>query len=173
MQQTILQDLVQRVSLRRMIERTVFFGTPEFAVPALRALAASEFRPVLVVSQPSRPAKRGQRMTEPPVVEAARELEIPFAQVEKVRDPAFLARLAELAPGVAVVVAFGQLFPKALSAVVSLSLEAQLGVSRTLLHKLTLAETPAALERQPVALVTWDAADRYCRSLGKRLPTEA
>ncbi|MBP7588495.1 MAG: methionyl-tRNA formyltransferase [Thermoanaerobaculia bacterium] len=97
-----------------MIERTVFFGTPEFAVPALRALAASEFRPVLVVSQPSRPAKRGQRMTEPPVVVAARDLGIPFAQVEKVRDPAFLARLAELAPGVAVVVAFGQLFPRAL-----------------------------------------------------------
>ena len=42
---------------------------------------------------------------------------------------------------------FQQLFPKALSAVVSLSLEAQLGVSRTLLHKLTLAETPAALRK--------------------------
>lgn len=97
-----------------MIERTVFFGTPDFAVPALRALAASEFRPVLVVSQPSRPAKRGQRLTEPPVVLAARELGIPCEQVEKVRDPAFLARLAELAPAVAVVVAFGQLFPKAL-----------------------------------------------------------
>ncbi len=100
--------------LGSMIERTVFFGTPEFAVPALRALAASEFRPVLVVSQPSRPAKRGQRLTEPPVVVAARELGIPCEQVEKVRDPAFLARLAELAPGIAVVVAFGQLFPRAL-----------------------------------------------------------
>lgn len=42
---------------------------------------------------------------------------------------------------------FQQLFPKPLSAVVSLSLEAQLGVSRTLLHKLTLAETPAALRK--------------------------
>jgi methionyl-tRNA formyltransferase len=95
-----------------MIERTIFFGTPEFAVPALRALAASELRPVLVVSQPSRPAKRGQRLTDPPVVEVARELAIPFEQVEK--DPAFLARLAELRPDVAVVVAFGQLFPQSL-----------------------------------------------------------
>jgi len=94
--------------------RTVFFGTPEFAVPTLRALAASEFRPVLVISQPSRPAKRGQRLTDPPVVEAARELGIPCEQVEKVRDPAFLARLAKVAPDVAVVVAFGQLFPTAL-----------------------------------------------------------
>ena len=97
-----------------MSERTVFFGTPEFAVPALRALAASEFRPVLVVSQPSRPAKRGQRLTDPPVIEAARELGIPCEQVEKVRDPAFLARLTDLRPDFAVVVAFGQLFPRAL-----------------------------------------------------------
>ncbi|MEO7795047.1 MAG: methionyl-tRNA formyltransferase [Thermoanaerobaculia bacterium] len=97
-----------------MIERVVFFGTPEFAVPGLRALAASEFRPVLVVSQPSRPAKRGQRLTEPPVVLAARELGIPCEQVEKVKDPAFLARLAELRPDCLVVVAFGQLFPRAL-----------------------------------------------------------
>ncbi|MDQ1348347.1 MAG: methionyl-tRNA formyltransferase [Acidobacteriota bacterium] len=97
-----------------MSEKTVFFGTPEFAVPALRALAASEFRPVLVVSQPSRPAKRGQRLTDPPVVEAARELGIAYEQVEKVRDLAFLDRLAKLAPDIAVVVAFGQLFPRAL-----------------------------------------------------------
>ncbi len=94
-----------------MIHRTVFFGTPEFAVPALRALAETEFRPLLVVSQPSRPAKRGQRLTDPPVVAAARELGVPFQQVEKVRDPGFASRLAELRPDVAVVVAFGQLFP--------------------------------------------------------------
>ncbi len=97
-----------------MSARTVFFGTPEFAVPALRALAASEFRPALVVSQPSRPAKRGQRLTDPPVVEAARELGIACEQVEKVRDPAFLVRLAELRPDFAVVVAFGQIFPLAI-----------------------------------------------------------
>ncbi len=99
-----------------MVERTVFFGTPEFAVPALRALAGCEFRPARVVSQPSRPAKRGQKLTDPPVVAAARELGIPCEQVEKVRDPAFLARLAELRPDVVVVVAFGQLFPRALLA---------------------------------------------------------
>jgi methionyl-tRNA formyltransferase len=95
----------------------VFFGTPEFAVPTLRALAAtpaSEFRPALVVSQPSRPSGRGKRLAEPPVVIAARELGIPFEQVEKVKDAAFLARLAELGPEIAVVVAFGQIFPRAL-----------------------------------------------------------
>jgi methionyl-tRNA formyltransferase len=92
----------------------VFFGTPEFAVPTLRALAATELRPALVVSQPSRPAGRGRRMTEPPVVVAARELGIPFEQVETVKDPEFLGQLRRLAPEIAVVVAFGQIFPRAL-----------------------------------------------------------
>jgi methionyl-tRNA formyltransferase len=92
----------------------VFFGTPEFAVPTLRALASTEFRPALVVSQPSRPAGRGKRLTEPPVVVAAKELGIPFEQVERVKDPEFLDRLRRLAPEIAVVVAFGQIFPRAL-----------------------------------------------------------
>lgn len=92
----------------------IFFGTPEFAVPTLRALAATELRPALVVSQPSRPAGRGRRLTEPPVVVAARELEIPFEQVERVKDAVFLDRLRALSPEIAVVVAFGQIFPRAL-----------------------------------------------------------
>jgi methionyl-tRNA formyltransferase len=90
----------------------LFFGTPAFAVPTLRALALSEFRPALVVSQPSRPAGRGRRLTEPPVVEAARELGLPCEQVAKVKDPAFLERLRLHSPEIAVVVAFGQIFPK-------------------------------------------------------------
>ncbi|MEO8277186.1 MAG: methionyl-tRNA formyltransferase [Thermoanaerobaculia bacterium] len=97
-----------------MSARTIFFGTPEFAVPTLRALAASEFRPELVVSQPSRPARRGQKMTEPAVVEAARELAIPFQQIEKVRHPDFVAQVAASRPDFIVVVAFGQIFPKPL-----------------------------------------------------------
>ena len=92
----------------------VFFGTPDFAVPSLRALAATEFRPALVISQPSRPAGRGKKMLEPAVVVAARELEISCEQVERVRDAAFLASVAALAPEIAVVVAFGQIFPRAL-----------------------------------------------------------
>jgi methionyl-tRNA formyltransferase len=93
----------------------VFFGTPEFAVPTLRALADKvDLRPALVVSQPSRPAGRGNRLAEPPVVVAARELGIPFEQVEKVKDPDFLERLRALSPEIAVVVAFGQIFPRAL-----------------------------------------------------------
>ncbi|MEZ5314364.1 MAG: methionyl-tRNA formyltransferase [Thermoanaerobaculia bacterium] len=95
----------------------IFFGTPEFAVPTLAALAATEFRPALVVSQPSRPAGRGRKLTEPPVVRAARELGLEFLQVEKVREASFLERIRALEPALAVVVAFGQIFPAELLAI--------------------------------------------------------
>jgi methionyl-tRNA formyltransferase len=96
------------------IDRIVFFGTPEFAVPTLAALVAVGRVPVLVVTQPARPAGRGQKPQDPPVARWAREHGLPVAQPERVRDPAFLAELAALAPDVAVVVAFGQIFPRAL-----------------------------------------------------------
>lgn len=95
--------------------RIVFFGTPRFAVPTLRALhATGDLAPELVVSQPSRPAGRGRKTKDPPVVEAARELDLPVEQPKTVRDAGFLQRLRDLAPDVAVVVAFGQIFRREL-----------------------------------------------------------
>ena len=104
------------LSFARMssIDRIVFFGTPEFAVPTLAALVAAGRAPVLAVTQPARPVGRGQRLQDPPVAAWARERNLPVSQPERVRDPAFLAALAALAPDVAVVVAFGQIFPRAL-----------------------------------------------------------
>ena len=95
--------------------RVVFFGTPDFAVPTLEALAAEDdLRPRVVVTQPSRPVGRGRRVKPPPVAARAEELGLPLVQVESVRDPEFLARLDALRPDVAVVVAFGQIFRKRL-----------------------------------------------------------
>lgn len=94
--------------------RLIFFGTPEFAVPSLEALVAAGYPPLLVVSQPSRPAGRGHALKEPPVVEAARRLGLPLVQVETVREPGFLDRLRALDPELAVVVAFGQIFRREL-----------------------------------------------------------
>lgn len=94
--------------------RLIFFGTPEFAVPSLEALVAAGYPPLLAVSQPSRPAGRGKALKEPPVAECARRLGIPLVQIEDVRDEDFLRRLEELAPDLAVVVAFGQIFRKRL-----------------------------------------------------------
>lgn len=96
------------------IEPLVFFGTPEFAVPTLAALVAAGRSPALVVTQPSKPAGRGQRPQDPPVARWAREHGLNLDQPERVRQPEFLERLRELQPAAAVVVAFGQIFPKAL-----------------------------------------------------------
>lgn len=98
------------------ISRLVFFGTPDFAVPTLRALVAAGRAPRLVVVQPSRPVGRGQRVQAPPVARAAEELGLPLAQPAKVREPEFLQKLAEHRPDLAVVVAFGQIFPRSLLA---------------------------------------------------------
>jgi methionyl-tRNA formyltransferase len=96
------------------IERLVFFGTPEFAVPSLDALVAAGRAPLAVVTQPPRPAGRGRRLSEPAVARRARELGLPVRFVERVRAAEFLAEMAALAPDLAVVVAFGQIFPRAL-----------------------------------------------------------
>lgn len=93
-----------------MAQRLVFFGTPDFAVPSLESLVRGGQAPALVVSQPSRPAGRGHAPKDPPVVDTARRLGLPFVQVETVKDEAFLERLRALAPDLGVVVAFGQIF---------------------------------------------------------------
>lgn len=99
-----------------MPDPLIFFGTPDFAVPTLARLVEAGMTPRLVVSQPARPVGRGGRLTDPPVAAWAKAHELEVVQPEKVREEAFLACLAALAPEVAVVVAFGQIFPKRLLA---------------------------------------------------------
>ncbi|HUP43634.1 MAG TPA: methionyl-tRNA formyltransferase [Thermoanaerobaculia bacterium] len=96
------------------LEKIVFFGTPEFAVPTLEALIEAGREPALVVARPDRPAGRGQEVQEPAVAAAARARGLELLQPERVRDEAFIERLRALAPDVFVVVAFGQIFPPAL-----------------------------------------------------------
>jgi methionyl-tRNA formyltransferase len=96
------------------LDRILFFGTPDFAVPTLAALVAAGRAPVRVVTQPARPAGRGQRSQESPVARWAREQGLEVTTPERVRRPEFLEEAAALAPDVAVVVAFGQIFPRAL-----------------------------------------------------------
>lgn len=96
------------------IERLIFFGTPEFAVPTLAAIVEAGFGPILVVSQPTRPAGRGRKPKDPPVVVWARDHGIEVEQAESVKAEEFLAKIAPLKPDLAVVVAFGQIFPQSL-----------------------------------------------------------
>ncbi len=83
-------------------------GSPDFAVPALRALAA-QYSITGVVTQPDRPAGRGMTLTPPPVKAAALEMGIPVIQPEKLRQPEAFAQLQAWNPDLIVVAAFGQL----------------------------------------------------------------
>lgn len=89
--------------------RVVFFGTPDFAVPTLRALHEAGHTLELVVAQPSRPAGRGKALRKPPVAVAAEALGLPVAQPRAIHSGRFPARYQAIAPDVAVVIAYGRI----------------------------------------------------------------
>ncbi|NIH79966.1 methionyl-tRNA formyltransferase [Amycolatopsis viridis] len=93
--------------------RLVFAGTPEAAVPSLRALLDSPRHEVAaVVTRPDAPAGRGRKLVRSPVGALADEHGIEVLTPPKAGDPGFLARLAELAPDACPVVAYGALLPQ-------------------------------------------------------------
>ncbi len=94
--------------------RTIFMGTPDFACPTLQKLMDRGENLVAVVTQPDRPKGRGQKLMPPPVKELAEKNGIPVHQPLKVRDPEFIELIRGLRPDVIIVVAFGQILPKAL-----------------------------------------------------------
>lgn len=94
--------------------RTVFFGTAEFAVPALEALVAAGQDVQAVVTQPDRPQGRGQHLAASPVKKAAERLGLPVLQPRRVRAESFLEKMRALAPDVLALAAFGQIIPQAL-----------------------------------------------------------
>jgi methionyl-tRNA formyltransferase len=91
--------------------RVVFFGSPAFAVPSLEALIASEFKPVLVVTQPDRPAGRGKKVVSTPVRELAGRREIPVRTLDRFSGADVIGELRALEPDFFVVVSFGVIFP--------------------------------------------------------------
>ncbi|HEY0803742.1 MAG TPA: methionyl-tRNA formyltransferase [Pseudonocardiaceae bacterium] len=93
--------------------RLVFAGTPEVALPALRELIDSARHDVVaVVTRPDAPAGRGRHVVRSPVAALADENGIEVLTPPKAGDPAFLARLTELAPDCCPVVAYGALLPQ-------------------------------------------------------------
>ncbi len=91
--------------------RVIFMGTPEFSVPALRAVAAAH-DVVAVYSQPPRAAGRGQKPRPSPVHRAAEALGIEVRTPLKLREPVEQAGFADLGADVAVVVAYGLILPQ-------------------------------------------------------------
>jgi methionyl-tRNA formyltransferase len=97
--------------------RVAFFGTPEFAVPSLRALVGEGFDVIAVVTQPDRPQGRSRSTVVPPPVKVAAEAEdLTVLQPERPTDADFLAALREAEPDVGVVVAYGHILKRELLA---------------------------------------------------------
>ena len=97
--------------------RIVFFGSPEFALPSLEALAGSGHELALVVSQPARPVGRHAALTDPPVAARAKALGAPVWQPETLKGEEALSRLVSLAADLFVVVAYGRILgPRSLAA---------------------------------------------------------
>jgi methionyl-tRNA formyltransferase len=95
--------------------RIVFCGTPEFAVPALRALLKNpEFSMEAVVTQPDRPRGRGQRVSASAVKEVAAEAGVRIYQPESMKSDAALDFFAQTKPDAVVIIAYGQIIPRRL-----------------------------------------------------------
>lgn len=97
--------------------KIVFMGTPEFAVPTLKALFQSGHSILSVVTQPDRPKGRGQESQFPPVKQFALENGLAVLQPEKANVPEFVEILRQQAPDVIVVVAFGQILSSKMLAI--------------------------------------------------------
>ena len=89
--------------------KILFWGTPEFAVPSLRALLGEGHELVGVVTQPDRPAGRGREVHPSPVKRVAQDEDLLLLQPEHARGEEFLAAIRALEPDLSVVVAFGQI----------------------------------------------------------------
>lgn len=92
--------------------RIIFMGTPDFAVPALRAILEAGHEVVAVYSQPPRAAGRGMALRKSPVQQAAEETGLAVLTPERLKSAEEPARFASLTPDVAVVVAYGLILPK-------------------------------------------------------------
>ncbi len=92
--------------------RTVFMGTPEFALQPLQGLLAAGVNLVGVYTQPDRPKGRGKKLAASPVKQLALEHGIPVFQPPKLRDLQAVEELQALQPDLIIVVAYGQILPK-------------------------------------------------------------
>lgn len=92
----------------------MFWGTPEFAAPALRALVGEGFEVCAVVTRPDKPVGRDRVLTEPPVKRIAIAESLPVFQPESPREEDFHALIEAVAPDLSVVVAYGHILPRAI-----------------------------------------------------------
>lgn len=94
--------------------KIIYMGTPDFAVPPLKALADGGYEVAAVITQPDKPKGRGKTLTPPPVKEEALKLGMEVYQPRKTRDREFIELIRKIGPDVIVVAAFGQILPREL-----------------------------------------------------------
>ncbi|MDK2563121.1 methionyl-tRNA formyltransferase [Romboutsia sedimentorum] len=94
--------------------KIVFMGTPEIATGCLQKIIDEKHEVIGVVTQPDKPQNRGKKLGMPPVKELALKYDISVYQPLKAREESFIETIKELNPDVIVVVAFGQILPKAI-----------------------------------------------------------
>ena len=92
--------------------KIIFFGTSEFAVPALKALNKSGFEITAVVTTPDQPAGRKKAITPPPIKIAADFLKLKILQPTKLRDNSLFEEFKSLAPDLCIVAAYGKIIPE-------------------------------------------------------------
>ncbi len=102
---------------KNKIKKIVFMGTPDFAVPSLKALNQNGYEISIVVTQPDRPKGRGRKIIPPPVKSAALSLGYDIAQPASVRTDEFAERIEAIKPDLYVVAAFGRILPENLLAI--------------------------------------------------------
>ena len=94
--------------------RVLFWGTPEFALPSLRAIARSGHEIAAVVTRPDRPRGRGRKRSSSPVRRFAEEHGYRVLTPERPRDPSFVETVGAIAPDISTVVAYGHILPRQL-----------------------------------------------------------
>src|SRR5262245_7520521 len=94
--------------------RLVFMGTPQFAVPTLKALLSSHHSVLAVFTQPDKPSGRGEKLSMPPIKQLALEQDVSVYQPEKLKATEWQSVLADLKSDAYVVVAYGKILPQSL-----------------------------------------------------------
>ena len=125
--------------------KVLFWGTPDFAEPPLRALFGEGFEVVGVVTQPDKPQGRSREIIPSPVKQIALDEEIPVFQPKNARDPELLEKLKVLKPDISIVVAYGHILPKS---IIDLPRLGTLNIHASLLPKLRGAGPIQAAIRQ-------------------------
>jgi methionyl-tRNA formyltransferase len=93
------------------INRIIFMGTPDFAVPSLQALLDHKENVVAAVTQPDRPKGRGRKLSPPPVKVLAENTGIPVLQPTKIKNEEYLDTIREFEPDLIIVTAYGRILP--------------------------------------------------------------